>query len=124
MTRSPWHHEPRIKLTEQKTAKLFLERGGRCCQCKRKLGPSDDYIVEHKIALENGGDNSWHNLDITGTKCCKARKDAKDHAEAAKSRKAVTRHVVSKSMRQKSGLSKRQGYKFNWRQGRYEKEAD
>lgn len=124
MTRSPWHHEPRARLTNQQVAKLFFERGGRCCQCGRKLGPSCDYIVEHKIALENGGTNDWHNLDITGTKCCKDRKDAKDHAEAAKSRKAATRHVVSKSMRQKSGLSKRDGYKFNWRAQRYEKEIE
>lgn len=26
--RSPWHHEPRIRLTDQERAKLFLERHG------------------------------------------------------------------------------------------------
>ena len=51
MTRSPWHHDSRIRLSEQQTAKLFLERHGCCRECGRKLGPSDNWIVEHIIAL-------------------------------------------------------------------------
>ena len=101
MTRSPWHHDPRIRLSQQKIAKLFLERGCICGQCKRKLGASDDWIVEHVLALENGGSNDWHNLGITCTRC-KPAKDAADHGAAAKSRKSATRFVVSRSMRQSS----------------------
>ena len=98
MTRSPWHHDPRIRLSDQKTAKLFLERGGTCGECKRKLGPSDDWIVEHIIALENGGSNDWDNLGLTCDRC-KPLKDAADHGKAAKSRKSAARFVVSRSMR-------------------------
>ncbi len=123
MTISAFHHHPRIRLTSQKAAKLFLERHGCCRECGRKLGPHDDWISEHIIALENGGTNDWDNLGITGM-CCKAVKDAADHGEAAKSRRAATRHVLSKSMRPKSALAKRPGMKFNWRAGRYEKDAD
>ena len=101
--RSPWHHDPRIKLTQQKIAKLFLERGSMCGQpdCRRKLGASDDWIVEHILALENGGSNDWHNLGITCLRC-KPIKDAADHGAAAKSRQSATRFVVSRSMRQTS----------------------
>lgn len=101
MTRSPWHHDPRIKLSEQKIAKLFLERHGCCRECGRRLNIGDDWIVEHVIALENGGTNEWNNLGITCT-WCKPAKDAVDHGIAAKSRSMATRHTVSKSMRKSS----------------------
>ena len=118
--RSPWHHDPRIRLTEQQIAKLFLERHGCCRECGKKLGPSEDWIVEHIIALECGGSNEWDNLGITGL-CCKPLKDARDHAQAGKQRRTATRHIVSKSMRKMSSLSRKHGMKFNWSLGRYEK---
>ncbi len=118
--RSAWHHDPRIRLTEQQIAKLFLERHGCCRECGRKLGPGQDWIVEHIIALECGGSNEWENLGITGL-CCKPAKDAADHAQAGKQRRTATRHIVSKSMRKKSSLAKKHGMKFNWSLGRYEK---
>lgn len=98
MTLSPWHHVKRIKLTDNQVAKLFVERGGRCHICKRKLRVGDDWIVEHLIALENGGTNDRDNLDIT---ClwCKPKKDAEDHASAAKSRGVAVKHLLPKSMR-------------------------
>lgn len=118
--RSPWHHDPRIRLTEQQTAKLFLERHGCCRECGRKLGPCDAYIVEHIIALENGGSNEWDNLGITCS-WCKPIKDARDHAQAGKQRRVATRHLVCKQMRKRSALSRKHGMKFNWAVGRYEK---
>ena len=118
--RSAWHHDPRIKLTASRAARLFLERGGCCRECGRKLGPGDDWIVEHVIALENGGTNDFDNLGITG-KCCKAEKDARDHAQAGKQRRTSAKHLVSNSMRKRSKLRKPDGMKFNWSLGRYEK---
>ena len=96
--RSAFHHEPRARLTKQQVAKLFFERGGACRQCDRTLGASDDWIVEHVLALENGGTNDWGNLALT---CgwCKPAKDASDHSIAAKSRHVASKHVVSRSMR-------------------------
>lgn len=118
--RSPWHHDPRIRLTEQQVAKLFLERHGCCRECGRKLGPSDSWIVEHVIALENGGTNDWENLGLTCS-WCKPDKDARDHAQAGKQRRVATRHLVCKPMRKRSALSRKHGMKFNWSLGRYEK---
>jgi 5-methylcytosine-specific restriction endonuclease McrA len=119
--RTPWHHEPRVRISEQQVAKLFLEHDGRCGQCKRKLGPSDDYIVEHVLALENGGTNDWDNLGITCA-WCKPAKDAADHKAAGHARRVATKHIISKSMRKRSPLGKRPGIKFNWSAGRYERE--
>lgn len=96
--RSPWHHDPRVYLSEQKTAKLFLERGGCCHICKRKLYAGDQWIVEHLIALENGGTNDWSNLSITCS-WCKPIKDADDHKEAGHSRRMAAKHIVPKAMR-------------------------
>lgn len=102
---NPWKHEKRVRLTHQQSAKLFLERNGCCRECGRRLGPADDWVAEHIIALECGGNNSWDNLGITGVACCKVVKDAADHAQAGKQRRSATKHLVSKSMRKKSSLS-------------------
>lgn len=101
--RSAWHHDARIRLTDQQTAKLFLERNGCCHACGRKLYPGDKWIVEHRLALENGGDNSWANLTIT-CEFCKPKKDAKDHAQAGKQRRAASKHLVPESLKQKSRM--------------------
>lgn len=119
--KTPWHHVPRVRLTDAQTAKLFLERHGCCRDCGRKLGPADDWIVEHIIALENGGTNDWDNLGITCS-WCKPKKDAEDHKAAGHARRSATKQIVSKSMRSKSSLAKKPGTKFNWRSGRYETE--
>lgn len=99
--RTPWHHDKRIKLSKQKTAKLFLERHGCCRQCGHKLfrDKKRGWVVEHIIALENGGTNDWDNLGITCL-LCKPMKDADDHAVAAKSRSMAVNHFLPKNMRQ------------------------
>lgn len=106
--RNPWEHEPRIRLSEQKATKLFLERHGCCGECGWKFRPGDKrkWIVEHIIALENGGTNDWDNLGITCT-VCKPIKDAEDHAMAAKSRSKATKHFLPKNMRKPSRWPKR-----------------
>lgn len=121
--RSPWHHEPRKFLTPQQAAKLFVEHGGKCWNCGCKIGPTElakDWTVGHKIALELGGDNSWSNL---APECClcKPLVDAADHKAAGHMRRSATKHIISKSMRKKSALSKKPGTKFNWAAGRYER---
>ncbi len=107
--RTPWHHEPRVKLSDQKAAKLFLERGGCCRECGRKLGPADDWIIEHVIALENGGTNEWGNLGITCS-WCKPKKDADDHEQAGHSRRMVTKHYTPKSRKRSAFRKPPDGY--------------
>ena len=119
--KSAWHHDPRIRITEQQVAKLFLERHGCCRECGRKLTARDQYIVEHVIALENGGTNDFENLGITCS-WCKPIKDARDHAQAGKQRRTASKHFISRSMRKKSALSKKDGYRYDWKQKRYVRE--
>lgn len=95
-------HEPRQRLGDRDRAKLFLERGGCCHRCTRKLGPKDDWIVEHLVALENGGTNAWDNLTVTCS-WCKPAKDGEDHKAAAHSKRVSVKHVVPKKRREKRG---------------------
>jgi hypothetical protein len=83
----------RQTLTPQQRARLFVARGGRCHRCRRELRPGDKWIVEHVIALQNGGTNDWSNLDLT---CgwCVPWKNAEDAALAAKGRRITVKHVV------------------------------
>ena len=121
MTRSPWHHDPRQRLSEKQAAKLFLERHGCCRECGRKLGPKDGWIVEHIIALECGGSNDWENLGIT-CDWCKPQKDAKDHGQAAKQRDTATKHLLPRKLRKRSSLAKKPGTKYDWFRGGYVRE--
>lgn len=121
--RSPWHHDPRQYLSEQQTAKLFVERGGKCWRCGVKLWPGDVWTVGHKKALECGGSNEWANL-APECSTCKPIVDAKDHAQAGKQRRTATKHLLPRNLRKKSALSKREGYRYDWSQGRYVRDND
>lgn len=105
---NPWTPTPRKTLSDQDRARLFVERGGYCWRCTRRLRAGDIWYVEHLLALENGGTNDWTNLDITCEHCFPG-KNAEDHAKAAKSRHVRTYHVVPSSER-----DKRRGFK-GWR---------
>lgn len=126
MIRSPFHHEPRKYLTEQQAAKLFLEHAGRCWKCHEKIGATElrkKWTVAHKLALELGGTNEWGNL---GPECdiCKPLVDASDHKAAGHNRRVATLAVLPRELRKKTALSKKPGWKFNWRQGRYVREDE
>lgn len=112
---------PRKRLTDQQKAKLFLERGGRCHRCKRKLRVGDKWTDEHVEALQNGGTNDWENRDICCDWCFKP-KNAEDAKKAAKTRAVATKCIVPESLRQKSSLRKPEGMRWNWRAKRYERE--
>ena len=112
---------PRKSLTDQQKAKLFLERGGRCHRCGRKLRAGDIWTDEHVLALENGGTNDWENRDITCSWCCKP-KNAEDDKTAAKTRAVATRCIIPEACRQKSSLAKRDGYRYDWKARRYVRE--
>ena len=93
-------HEPRRRLTDQQRAALFLARGGKCECCGRRIRAGEIWHLDHRIALENGGDNSDGNLSVLCTWCHKD-KTKEDHAKAAKSRHVATAHVVPTIHRQK-----------------------
>jgi len=111
---------PRRAFTDQQRAKLFLERGGVCEVCGIKIRSGMVWELEHRLSLENGGSNDPDNLAVS-CKACHAAKTPGDRAKAAKTRSVATRGIVPEAHRQKSALSKREGYKFNWSKRRYEK---
>src|SRR5690606_38225821 len=83
---------PDTTIPQRVRVRVFERCGGRCGICNRKIGPADSWIVEHVIALVNGGANAEHNLSIT---CgwCKPVKDAADVAIKSKSARVRARHV-------------------------------
>lgn len=104
--RSPWHHDPRGGLSEQKVAKLFAERGGKCWHCGKKLRPGDKWTVGHMVALERGGSDDWENK-APECAACKPIRDAEDHGQAASNRSKATKHFLPKELRTKSRLQSR-----------------
>jgi len=92
-------------------ARVFERCAGRCHRCNRKIGPADTWIIEHLIALVNGGRHAEDNMCLT---CgwCKPAKDAEDAAIKSHGTKVRYRHlgIKSKSSRPMPG-SKLSPYK-------------
>lgn len=110
---------PRRSLTDQQSAKLFLERGGKCESCTRKITPGEGgWDWDHRLSLENGGSNDPGNLQLL-CKNCHVAKTATDRKTAAKTRSVATRGIVPEAHRQKSRLAKQPGFKFDWGKRRY-----
>ena len=102
MTTSTFTHNRRGAMTPQRIARLFEAGGGRCACCGRKLGPADDYDLDHIIALENGGTDDDDNIQVV-CDWCHTIKTAEDHALAGHGRRMATKHSVPKRFRQSKG---------------------
>ena len=103
---NPFQHVKRKDFTPQERAQVFALRGGKCHRCERKLTARDRWILEHVIALENGGTNDLENMDVTCS-WCEPDKTAEDHAKAGHSRRAYTRHVVPSEFRRSKSWGRR-----------------
>ena len=103
MTGSSFQHAKRGSMTPQRALRIFQAADGRCHICKRKLGPADDWEVEHVIALENGGTDDDANL-APACSWCHADKTTDDHAQAGHGRRMAVRAFVPKKYRQKRGF--------------------
>lgn len=102
MTGSSFTHAKRGSMTPQRALRIFQAADGRCHICKRKLGPADDWEVEHIIALENGGTDDDANL-APACSWCHADKTTDDHAQAGHGRRMAVRAFVPRRYRQKRG---------------------
>ncbi len=101
MTEAKYHAfrtEERKTLTDQQRAKLFLDRGGKCHRCTRKIRPGEKWYDEHIIALENGGTNDWDNRGIS-CHWCFPKKNKDDDAIAAKTREIAVGHIIPREQR-------------------------
>jgi 5-methylcytosine-specific restriction endonuclease McrA len=78
---------PRVRL------RVWERCEGRCHKCQRKIPVGDKWILEHLIALINGGANAEPNLCLTCS-WCKPIKDAEDVAEKAKTYAVKSKHLL------------------------------
>jgi 5-methylcytosine-specific restriction endonuclease McrA len=92
-------------MTPQRRARIFLAHGSRCHKCTRKLGPADDWDVDHKIALENGGTDDDANL-APCCAWCHTEKTADDHATGSDIRNGAAKFLVPKRFRAGKGWRK------------------
>lgn len=99
---TPFHHHTRGSMTPQRRARIFAAHEGRCHRCTRKLGPSDDWDIDHILALENGGTDEESNL-APCCDWCHSGKTAKDHEQAGKSRRIYTKQNVPGRFRKSRG---------------------
>jgi hypothetical protein len=109
-----FRHEPRSRLTDQERAKLFLEKGGRCHRCTRKIMHGEKWYDEHVQSLGNAGTNAWENRAVTCVNCFPI-KNAEDAKKLAKGRAVAVACIIPPSQRQKRGRpipgSRRSGWK-------------
>jgi 5-methylcytosine-specific restriction protein A len=111
----PWRHEPRKRLTDHQRAAIFLDRGGKCHRCERKLRSGDCWQLDHILALENGGKDEPSNLAPCCSWCHKG-KTAEDHGKAAKGRAVATSCIIPRSQRQKKGRPMPGSRASGWKQ--------
>lgn len=108
---------PRVRLTEQQRAKLFLEAEGKCAVCTRRI-VAEVWHADHATALENGGSNEWSNLRVICKNCHKP-KTRDDHGQASRTRDKAVAHVVPGAYRTKSSrFRKPPGTRWDWAKGR------
>lgn len=99
MTGSSFTHARRGSMTPQRALRIFQAASGRCQDCTRKLGPQDDWDIDHVIALENGGTDDDDNLQLLCPWCHKG-KTADDNGRAAKGRRMAANAFVPRRFRQ------------------------
>jgi len=102
MTNTSFTHATRRSMTPLRALRIFEASGGHCASCKRKLGPQDDWDVDHVIALENGGTDEDANLQILCEWCHKP-KTADDHGQAAKGKRMAAKHQVPRRFKKSKG---------------------
>ena len=113
MTGTSFTHAKRGSMTPQRALRVFQTRHGVChCPsndgitddygCGRKLKGSDDWRVEHGVALENGGNDEDVGLYIL-CEWCWPKKDRDDHSQAAHGRRSAVNAIVPKRFKRSKG---------------------
>jgi 5-methylcytosine-specific restriction protein A len=78
---------PRVRL------RVWDRCEGKCHRCARAIPTGDAWILEHFIALINGGENRERNLCLTCS-WCKPIKDAEDVAVKAETYRVRSKHIL------------------------------
>lgn len=95
-------HATRRSMTPLRALRIFEASSGRCACCSRRLGPQDDWDVDHIIALANGGTDDDSNLQVL---CgwCHGDKTSEDITQAAKGKRMAAKLHVPKRFKQRRG---------------------
>ena len=87
----------RRKMTPSRALKIWEAHAGQCWFCKLPIdGAREDWYIEHKRALELGGEDTDENCAPAHYEH-KAGKDAEDHSLAARSKRQKRAHIGIKS---------------------------
>lgn len=90
---SRYGHEPRERFTKRDRLGVWERAKGVCCICGLRIdGVREQWIVEHIIALENGGTNADDNLGPAHQHCA-IEKTRVDHSVGAKLKRIRQRHL-------------------------------
>lgn len=111
---NPFVHEKRKPLTDQERARLFLERGGRCHRCTRKIMRGEKWFDEHVHSLGTAGTNAWNNRALTCVNCF-PEKNAEDAKKVAKGRSIAVNMIIPRSQRRSKGAPMPGSRKSLWK---------
>lgn len=108
-------------MSRMRRLRIFEAHGGVCCLCQTKIdGVREAWIVEHLRALVLGGADTDDNLAPAHERCRRV-KDKADVAAGAKAKRVKARHLgIKKPSRFPKPPA---GSRWDWRLGRYVKEA-
>lgn len=95
---TPYTHEKRGAMHPGRVARIYARCEGRCASCGRKLLAGDDYEIDHRIALANGGTDDDDNLQIMCVGC-HILKTGDDVTEAAKGKRRYSKTFVPNKFR-------------------------
>lgn len=100
--------------------RIWEAAGGVCILCDRKIdGVREKWIVEHKRALGLGGEDTDANCGPAHEDCRRA-KDKIDVPAIAKAKRNKQRHL---GIKKRPSFQKPPGVRYDWKAGRYVKEA-
>lgn len=91
----------RRKLSPTARARVFLDHGGRCNVCTRRIAPGEEWDVDHELPLALGGADDASNWRPAHTSCHRGKggKTASDIGRIRKADRAAKKHVLKKKSR-------------------------
>lgn len=107
----------RKTFSRKERVRLFELHAGECHLCRQKIKVGEAWELEHIVPWELTRDDSDENVKPAHASCHKA-KTATDTRGIRKADRVKAKHI---GVKKPSSFPKREGMKFNWSKGRYER---